>query len=176
MERDMQLFHKKTMGIQIKWKRERCRTSWKRHTKNSSYLFKNWTMYYSWNIFRWGKNPCQDFAEYKAYPGKIHYVVNHGIVPYFKTILKHEIILSDCFVVSFDESLNQVTNSARWTWWLDFEILPRIRFKWDFGIQCTLVVAPMWICENISLMVWKDLISQKWFKYLWAVLLSTWKF
>lgn len=41
-------------------------------------------------------------------PGKICYVVNHDITPYLKTIIKDEIRLSDCFVVSFDESLNQV--------------------------------------------------------------------
>ena len=46
-------------------------------------------------------------------PGKIRYVVNHGIAPYFKTILKDEILLSDCFVVSFDESLNQVTQQCK---------------------------------------------------------------
>ena len=46
-------------------------------------------------------------------PGKIRYVVNHGMAPYFKTILKDEILLSDCFVVSFDESLNQVTQQCK---------------------------------------------------------------
>ena len=37
------------------------------------------------------------------------YVVNNGIVPYLKKNLKDKILLFDCFVVGFDESLNQVT-------------------------------------------------------------------
>ena len=39
---------------------------------------------------------------------KILYIINHGIRPYFKIILKYEILLCDCFIASFDESLNQV--------------------------------------------------------------------
>ena len=56
-------------------------------------------------------------------PGKIRYVVNHDITPYLKTIIKDEIVLSDCFVVSFDESLNQVPQQC------DMNLV--IRF-WDF--------------------------------------------
>ena len=51
-------------------------------------------------------------SKMKLGPGKICYVVNRGITLYFLTILKDEILLSGCFVVSFDESLNQVTQQC----------------------------------------------------------------
>ena len=56
-------------------------------------------------------------------PGKICYFVNHGIAPYFIAILKDEILLSDCFVVSFDESLSQVTQQC------NMDLVIRV---WDF--------------------------------------------
>ena len=39
-------------------------------------------------------------------PGKICYVVNKGN---FKQILKDKILLTNCFIIGFDKSLNQVT-------------------------------------------------------------------
>ena len=43
---------------------------------------------------------------------KFTYVVNHGLSPYFKELLPDNVNLSDCFVISFDESLNSVTQSC----------------------------------------------------------------
>ena len=43
-------------------------------------------------------------------PNKLKYVVNHGIAPYIKEILKNQVIDTVWFVVSFDESLNEVTH------------------------------------------------------------------
>lgn len=40
---------------------------------------------------------------------KMGYVIVHGIAPYFKTILFHEIELADVITVGFDESLNKVS-------------------------------------------------------------------
>ena len=45
-------------------------------------------------------------------PNKLKYVVNHGIVPYIKQILKNRVIDTVWFVVSFDESLNEVTQTS----------------------------------------------------------------
>ena len=45
-------------------------------------------------------------------PTKLHYVVNYGIAPYFKNILKEDITSSDYFVVSFDESLNKTIQNC----------------------------------------------------------------
>ena len=42
-------------------------------------------------------------------PDKIRYMVNFGIAPYFKSLLMDTLKKSECFVVSFDESLNEVT-------------------------------------------------------------------
>ena len=40
------------------------------------------------------------------------YVVNHDLSPYFKELLTENVNLSDCFVVSFDESFDSVTQSC----------------------------------------------------------------
>ena len=45
-------------------------------------------------------------------PSKLKYVVNHGIAPYVKEILKSQVIDTVCFVLSFDESLNEVTQTS----------------------------------------------------------------
>ena len=43
---------------------------------------------------------------------KAHYVVNDGIASKFKQLWLHDIKKSDILVVSFDESLNQATQSS----------------------------------------------------------------
>ena len=45
-------------------------------------------------------------------PNKLKYVVNHGIAPYVKQILKNQVIDTVWFVASFDESLNEVTQTS----------------------------------------------------------------
>ena len=42
----------------------------------------------------------------------LKYVVNHGIAPYLKEMLENEVKISDWFVGSFDESLNDVTQTS----------------------------------------------------------------
>ena len=37
------------------------------------------------------------------------YVVNHGLAPYFKSVLKTNLCKADFIVYSFDESLNDIT-------------------------------------------------------------------
>ena len=45
--------------------------------------------------------------------GKIRYVINFGIAPIFKSMLLVESIkLSECYVVCFDESLNNETQNC----------------------------------------------------------------
>ena len=43
---------------------------------------------------------------------KAMYEINHGLAPYFKTILNDTLKLSDIHVYSFDESLNDVTQTS----------------------------------------------------------------
>ena len=45
-------------------------------------------------------------------PRKLKYVVNHAIAPYVKEILKNQVTDTVWFVVSFDESLNEVTQTS----------------------------------------------------------------
>jgi hypothetical protein len=45
-------------------------------------------------------------------PDKLRYVVNHGLAPYFHQILKEELSKTDCYVVIFDESMNDVTQNC----------------------------------------------------------------
>ena len=43
---------------------------------------------------------------------KLKYVINFGIAPYFRYILYNH-LKSDCFVISFDESLNDYTQNCQ---------------------------------------------------------------
>ena len=45
---------------------------------------------------------------------KYKYVINFGIAPYFRDILYNHLQKSDCFVISFDESLNDYTQMGEW--------------------------------------------------------------
>ena len=49
-------------------------------------------------------------------PTKVVYVINHGLATHFKQILKDGITKSDCCVVLFDESLNDITRTCQWTY------------------------------------------------------------
>ena len=45
-------------------------------------------------------------------PDKLRYMVNFGIAPYFKSLLVKRLNETDCYVISFDESLNDMTQSC----------------------------------------------------------------
>ena len=70
---------------------------------------------------------------------KSTYVVNHGLSPYFKELLKQNVNLSDFFVMSFDESFNSVTRSC--------EMYIIIRY-WD--IQAEIVQVHYWSSEILG--------------------------
>ena len=42
---------------------------------------------------------------------KARYVINHGIAPYFYEVLKASVNSADFYVISFDESINSVTQT-----------------------------------------------------------------
>ena len=44
---------------------------------------------------------------------KSMYMINHGLAPFFKSLLLSELNKSDIFIFSFDESLNQVTQTCK---------------------------------------------------------------
>ena len=46
-------------------------------------------------------------------PTKVSYVINYGLATHFKKILKDGITKSDCYIVSFDESLNDITQTCQ---------------------------------------------------------------
>ena len=46
-------------------------------------------------------------AYFAIWKDKTHYVVNHGIVPYFKEMLVNEAKKTPCYVLLFDKSLNE---------------------------------------------------------------------
>ena len=56
---------------------------------------------------------------------KLKYMVNHGIAPYAKDILRDDVRKSDWYVALFDESMNGITQtsemgfhlSAIFEWW-----------------------------------------------------------
>ena len=43
---------------------------------------------------------------------KLKYMVNHGIAPYVKDVLRDDVGKYDWFVVSFDESMNDITQTS----------------------------------------------------------------
>ena len=48
------------------------------------------------------------------------YVINHGIAPYFKSLLKADKEKSDMFSFSFDESLNEATQTSEMDLYIRF--------------------------------------------------------
>ena len=44
---------------------------------------------------------------------KLMYTVNFGITPYFRKILNNEIVNSEWYTISFDESLNKVVQECK---------------------------------------------------------------
>ena len=43
---------------------------------------------------------------------KLHYLITYGIAPYFYEFLKVNVNNSDCYTVSFDESLNRISRTS----------------------------------------------------------------
>ena len=54
---------------------------------------------------------------------KLKYVIDFGIAPYFRDILYNHLQKSDCFVIYFDESLNDYTQNCIWIFLLDTFIM-----------------------------------------------------
>ena len=46
-------------------------------------------------------------------PNKTGYVINYGLAPFFKEQLQDELRKSPCYIMSFDESLNKITQSCQ---------------------------------------------------------------
>ena len=51
-------------------------------------------------------------SQFRMAHSKAMYEINHGLAPYFKTVLNDTLNLSDIHVYSFDESLNDVTQTS----------------------------------------------------------------
>ena len=51
-------------------------------------------------------------SQFRMARSKAMYETNYGLAPYFKTILNDNLKLSDIHVYSFDESLNDVTQTS----------------------------------------------------------------
>ena len=64
---------------------------------------------------------------------KCGYITNFGLAPYFKDLLRKEIKASDCFGVSFDESMNKVLQEeqmdAQIRYWNEIAKLVDMRFS-----------------------------------------------
>ena len=43
---------------------------------------------------------------------KLSFIVNFGLAPYFREILKNETVASECHSISFDESINKVVQEC----------------------------------------------------------------
>ena len=49
---------------------------------------------------------------FKLAADKIRYTANFGIAPYFNNLLVDDVKKTDCYVTSFDETLNAITQSC----------------------------------------------------------------
>ena len=73
-------------------------------------------------------------------PNKLKYLVNHGLAPYFKECLS-DILKSEYFVVSFDESLNATDQEC------EMDLL--VRYSWVIlGQNCALVLFLFFFFKN----------------------------
>ena len=66
---------------------------------------------------------------------KLKYVVNYGIAPYFTQLLKEQVSSSEWFVVSYDESLNEVIQESEMDLVIRFwdSCLNRVQVRqWNF--------------------------------------------
>ena len=50
--------------------------------------------------------------DFKMGPDKLMYVVNHGLYPYFKDLLKEDLLQSPFLVILFNESLNDILQKS----------------------------------------------------------------
>ena len=62
-------------------------------------------------------------------PTKLRYFVNFGVDPYFKSILIENIKRSSCYIVSFDESLNDMAQSC------EMDLLLRYCHEVDYKVE-----------------------------------------
>ena len=46
-------------------------------------------------------------------PGKLKYICNFGLAPFFKIILAKKLKKSEHYIISYDESMNEVTQNCR---------------------------------------------------------------
>ena len=60
---------------------------------------------------------------------KSMYVINHGLAPYFKSLLKASIDRSDIFSFSFDESLNEATQTSEMDLYVRFWDVNKNKFN-----------------------------------------------
>ena len=67
-------------------------------------------------------------------PGKLKYMTNWGIAPYVKGQLKNSIDKAEYVVISFDESLNHITQSCQMDlllrYWDNHDQQVKVRY-WD---------------------------------------------
>ena len=71
---------------------------------------------------------------------KVKYVINFGIAPVFKNTLTESIKLSECYVVSFDESLNNNTQNCEMDVLIPYFDAGYNKIKLDILIHTFLVI------------------------------------
>ena len=96
-------------------------------------------------------------------PSKLKYVVNHGMAPCVKEILENQVIDTVWFIVSLDESINEVTQTSEMDICLLFWNKESTKLKTDFG---TASFKDMPLINIYWAMLMKVLRSKKWKKWL----------
>ena len=76
----------------------------KGHSSNSSIIISS--------LFEVMFPDSKTVASFALGVNKLLYLITYGIVPYFYNFLKVNVNNSDCYTVSFDESLNRISQTS----------------------------------------------------------------
>ena len=57
---------------------------------------------------------CPTAQKFQLGPDKLKYVINWGLTPHFKDLLKTKLQNSEFLLIFFDESLNKSLKTAKW--------------------------------------------------------------
>ena len=75
--------------------------------------FSNNTAKYLNQTFQSMFTECPIAQKFQHRPGKLKYVINWGLAPHFKDLLKTKLQNFEFFLISFDESLNKSTQNCQ---------------------------------------------------------------
>ena len=108
-------------------------------------------------------------SQFRMVRSKAMYEINHGLAPYFKTVLNDTLNVSDIHVYSFDESLNDVAQTSEMDLYLRYWAINDNHVKVVIMDPVSLVMQLIRISWPTLLMLLRNKNSQNYIKYQWTV-------